>query len=155
MSSALTNKLIAMILSLSMLLVPGRAKAQYGDIGATKGQVVGIIVALVAVGAAIGVGAYLLTTRRPAISGCTASASGNLTLLNEADHQTYTLSGDISSITADERVRVSGKKQKNPAVGTRVFRVNKLVKDYGPCNATQSSAFPQGPARSSSGKESR
>ena len=101
--------------------------------GPTKGQAVGIVVIIVAVGAAIGVGAYFLIRKAPSITGCAVTSPNGLSLQNEGDQQTYMLIGDVANIKADTRVRVSGKKKKKDAGGKRDFLVEKLAKDYGSC----------------------
>ncbi|HTV08975.1 MAG TPA: hypothetical protein VMD97_08040 [Candidatus Aquilonibacter sp.] len=135
MISPLQRKLTAIVLCLTVLfLTPRHAESQ---IGPTKGQVTGIIIGIVAVGAAIGVGIFLILHRSPSVTGCTASQGDSLTLLSEADRQTYALSGDISGIRSGERVHVSGKKSKDSS-GNHIFVVTKVGKDYGPCSAAQS-----------------
>jgi hypothetical protein len=129
MPSALYKKLTAFALCICLMLIPRPAKADQ-----LENAAIGVVVAIVAVGVAIGVGVYFLVRRPPSITGCTATASDNLTLLDESDHQTYTLSGDIAAIKAGQRVHVSGKKQKS--TNAHAFLVNKVVKDYGPCKAT-------------------
>ena len=130
MNAKMRFRLIILLLCLSLLAVTVPAQAQYAPTG---GQAIGIVVVIVAVGAAIGVGAYLLIRKTPSITGCAVASPNGLSLQNEGDQQTYMLIGDVANIKADTRVRVSGKKKKKDASGKRDFLVEKLAKDYGSC----------------------
>jgi hypothetical protein len=46
----------------------------------------------------------------------------------------YVLHGDIASITAGNRVRISGRHRKG-STGPAVFDVSKVKKTFGPCAA--------------------
>lgn len=70
------------------------------------------------------------------ITGCVAQSSVSLTVQNEGDKKSYTLLGDTDSIKTGNRIHLSGKKRKD-ANGKPHFIVGKLVKDYGPCKASQ------------------
>jgi hypothetical protein len=126
--STLSRRLTALLLCLSFLLTPKPAKA---DI-ISSGQVAAIGVGIAAIGAAIGVGIYFLVRKPPSITGCAASGSEGLSLRNEDDANTYTLIGDTASIKPGERVRVSGKKKKDPS-GQHSFLVEKVSRNYGAC----------------------
>lgn len=131
MKSPLRRKITTLLLSISLLLFPRPAKADY----VSRGQVAAVIIGAVAVGAAIGVGIYFIVRKNSSITGCAASGSSSLSLQNEGDQQTYTLTGDIANIKAGDRIKVSGKKKKRDASGKRDFFMEKLVKDYGACKA--------------------
>jgi hypothetical protein len=124
---SLRHKLTALLLCVSLLLIPKPARADTLKTDATE-----IIVAIVAVGVAIGVGVYFILRRPPSLHGCVTSAPNSLTLLNEADRQTYDLVGDTSAVKDGQIVKVSGKKKKDSS-GKQYFLVEKLSKDYGPC----------------------
>lgn len=96
----------------------------------TETQVVLIFVGVAVIGAAIGITVYHFAHTSPSLTGCTALSAGTLTLLNEADHRSITLVGQTSELKAGERVRVSGKHQKN---ANSTFLVEKIKKDYGSC----------------------
>lgn len=127
MKLSLSRKLTAALLCISLLLLPKPAHAESLGTAATVA-----IVAAVAVGVAIGVGVYFLVRRPSSITGCTVSGSNGLTLQNENDLQTYNLTGDIGSIKTGERIKLSGKKKKEPS-GKQDFFVEKLSKDFGAC----------------------
>lgn len=128
-----------LLLSISLLVVaiatPTRAAAATSfDIGPTKGQVTAVIIGILAVGAALGVGIYFAVRHSPSITGCAVAAPSGLQLQNESDHQTYALIGDIDAIHAGDRVRVSGKrKKKDAAARGRQFLVEHFAKNLGPC----------------------
>jgi hypothetical protein len=110
-----------------------------GSIGPSTGEIVGIAVGIVAVGAAIGVGIYFAVKHNHSMTGCTRSTTDGLTLTTESDKQTYALTGDVAGIKPGNRVRVSGKKSKEKSTGTNQFLVEKVSKDFGACNVAASS----------------
>jgi hypothetical protein len=104
----------------------------FGNIGPSKGEVVGIIVGAAA---GIGVAGYLIyrgTHKHASIQGCVTSEQNALSLGNEKDKKTYTLMGDTGILRSGQRVTLSGKKTKD-STGKLVFQVQKLTKDYGAC----------------------
>jgi hypothetical protein len=135
MSIKLRLRLITLLLCLSFVLLLSKpAEAQTGGIGPSKNQVIGIFVAVAAVGAAIGVGIYFAVRQSPSLKGCTASSPTGLTLLNENDQKLYTLIGDTSTIKSGDRFKVSGKKKKQQGLSApHDFLVEKVSKDYGAC----------------------
>lgn len=124
--------LVLVLVCLSLGAVTKPAQSQY-DIGPTQGQAIGILVAIAAIGAGIGVGIYFLARRPPSITGCAAAGPGGMTLQDENDHQTFTLGGDTADLKSGDRLRVIGKKKKKNATGDRTFVVSKLKRDFGPC----------------------
>ncbi len=76
------------------------------------------------------------STHATSITGCAASLPPAVTLQNEGDHQTYNLLGDPAGIKIGDRIKLSGKKRKDPS-GKRYFVVGKLEKNYGPCKVSQ------------------
>jgi len=134
MITPLQKKLIAIVLCISVLFIPRHAKAQ----GISGGQATAIFVGIIAVGAGLGVGVYLILHRPPSITGCAVTNGNGLTLAAEGDQQTYALSGDLTGIKPGTSVHVSGKKKKDPS-GAHLFIVNKVGKTYGPCEAAQTS----------------
>jgi hypothetical protein len=127
LNSSLGRKLLTVLLCISLLLLPKPAHAD-----TLKTDAVEILIAAVAIGAALGVGIYFLVRQPPSISGCAASGPDGLTLRNEGDQQTYTLIGDTAGVKPGDRIKVSGKKKKDPS-GRHDFLVEKLKKDYGAC----------------------
>lgn len=109
--------------------------AEAQSIPISQGQAVGIVVIFAAVVAAVTVAIYYTIRRPPSITGCAIAAATSLTLQNEADQQTFNLTGDIAAIKPGNRIRVKGKKKNKDASGNRTFLVDKLSKDFGPCKA--------------------
>jgi hypothetical protein len=103
-----------------------------GIVGASDGKTAGVIIALVGVGALIGVGVYFAVHHGHSLKGCASPGPAGMQSLNERDQQTYALAGDVDGIKAGNRVRVSGNKNK-AAGNSRQFVATKLSKDYGPC----------------------
>jgi hypothetical protein len=130
MNASLKRPLIALFICVFCFATTKTASA--GIAGASDGKTAGVIIALVGVGALIGVGVYFSVHHGHSLKGCASSGPGGMQLLNEGDQQTYALAGDVDGIKTGNRVRVSGKKQK-PTGGGRQFVATKLSKDYGPC----------------------
>jgi hypothetical protein len=123
-------------LTICALLWTVQAKPAMANSIPTKSDGVSIVVGVLAIGAAIGVGVYLAV--RPHSAGITGGASSGpngLQLISESDRQTYVLAGELSSIQSGERIRVIGKKQKKRADGSHELIAEKLAKDYGACKA--------------------
>jgi preprotein translocase subunit Sss1 len=114
------------------LLVTAASKPAKADFLST-GQVVGIGVAIGAIGAGIGIGIYYAVHHGHSLTGCAVSGASGLQLQNEGDQQSYALIGEVAGIKSGDRVRVSGKKGKSNAGAPRQFLVEKLGKDYGAC----------------------
>ena len=130
MNASLKRPLIALFICVFCFATTKTASA--GIAGASDGKTAGVIIALVGVGALIGVGVYFAVHHGHSLKGCASTGPGGMQLLNESDQQTYALAGEVDEIKAGDRVRVSGKKQK-PTGGGRQFVATKLSKDYGPC----------------------
>jgi hypothetical protein len=102
----------------------------------TKSQADWIAVAVVVIVAAAGVGIYFaVRPHHQSLTGCAVSGGSGLELQNQGDQQTYALIGEVAAVKPGERVRVSGKKQKNPGSAPQQFLVEKLTKDYGSCTS--------------------
>jgi hypothetical protein len=118
------------------LLWTAQAKPAMANSLPTKSDEVWIVVGVVAIGAAIGIGVYLAV--RPhsrSVVGCASSGPNGLQLVSESDQQSYLLVGEVSSIQSPERIRVIGKKQKTREDRPRQLIVEKLANDYGACTA--------------------
>jgi hypothetical protein len=73
------------------------------------------------------------------VTGCTQSIQDGVSLTNEKDHQTYSLTTDSKSLKTGERVALKGVIVPTEGSGNPVFHAQSLIKDYGTCGAT--SAF--------------
>lgn len=70
------------------------------------------------------------------MQGCIFSDADGLKL-RTGDAKVYTLEGDVAKIKVGDRVKFHGskvKKTKGGSTGDQVFVVEKLSKDYGPCD---------------------
>jgi len=129
---AVLRTFTAMALCLVLALQAFPQTGGFGNIGPSKGEVVGIIA-----GAAVGivVAGYLIyrgTHKRASIQGCVSSDQNGLRLSNEKDKKTYVLAGVSGTRQSGRRVSLSGRKTKD-SVGRLTFQVQKLAKDYGAC----------------------
>src|SRR6266849_1568213 len=104
-----------------------------GNIGPSKGEIIGIIVGVAAVLTGVGFLIYHETHKHPSITGCVAPGADGLTLKNEKDKRVYALSGDSAVTRAGERVTLKGKRVKWSS-GKTSFQVEKVTKDFGACN---------------------
>jgi hypothetical protein len=120
-------------LALCLLLVLPAFPQTVGQIGPSKGEVVGIIVGAAAAITVVGILIYHETHKHPSITGCVANGNDGLNLENERDKKIYTLSGDSSALRVGDRVALKGKKIKDSG-GKPSFQVEKLTKNYGTCN---------------------
>lgn len=99
----------------------------------TGGQVVLIFVGVAVIGAAIGVGVYYAVRKTPVETGCVLDGT-NGRLLRTSDGTEFALAGETSGVRTGERLRVRGRRRKE-ANGRRVFAVQEVTKDFGPCPA--------------------
>jgi hypothetical protein len=104
-----------------------------GSIGPSKSEVVGVGIGIAAVGAVVGVGIYYAVHHGHNLTGCALSGPGGPQLQSQGDQQPYLLIGNVAAIKSGERVRVSGKKSKQPSGAPRQFAVERLIRDYGAC----------------------
>ena len=114
-----------------LLAVPGFPQ-NYGNIGPSKGEVIGIIAGAAAV---LGVTGYLIyrsTHKHASIQGCVTSYQNGLSLSTDKDNKTYFLAGDSAALRPGQHVALSGKKRKDSS-GKLIFEVQKLKKDLGEC----------------------
>jgi hypothetical protein len=125
-------KRLLIILFICAFCLTTTKTASAGIAGASNGKTAGVIIALVGVGALIGVGVYFALHHGHSLKGCASSGPGGMQLLNDSDQQTYALAGDVDGIKPGNRVRVAGSKKKL-AGDNRQFVTSKLSKDYGPC----------------------
>ena len=89
-------------------------------------------------GAAAGVALAYLALHKSSVVGCIEPSADGMKLMNEKDKKTYSLEGHRGDLKPGERVQLRGKRTKSNA-GDLAFHVQKLSKDYGPCNAEAAS----------------
>lgn len=121
-----------MVVALCLVLAVSAFPQNYGNIGPSKGEVIGIIAGAAAV---LGVTGYLIyrgTHKHALIQGCVTSDQNGLGLRNDKDKKTYFLGGDSAALLPGQHVALSGKKRKDSS-GKLIFEVQKLNKDLGEC----------------------
>jgi hypothetical protein len=122
----------ALVVLLSIVLACPLA-AQTGGLphrGLVRNIVIGLVAAVVAVVVII-----LVVHKKSTITGCVNASGNGLSLTEEQDKTTYSLSGSTANIKAGERVKLKGKKLKSQDKGKPpVWEVDELAKDFGACH---------------------
>jgi hypothetical protein len=139
---------IAAFAGLTVLLCSGATSPSgcpSGSIGPSNGEVVGAAIGVgAAVTAVVVVTAVAVNNSHHVLKGCVVTGANGLEL-QTSDAKRYALDGDAASIKVGDRVKLHGSKVKKTkdTTGDQVFRVEKLKKDYGPCEVkTIASASP-------------
>lgn len=134
---------VALILGLSLLVCCGATSGSCNtsdeQIGPSKGEVVGVAVAAVAVVAAAIIIPVEISKSHHTLKGCILSTPAGLELRTD-DNKTYALSGTTAGLAPGSTIRLHGDKQKHDknATGDQVFVVQKMQKNYGPCQTLAS-----------------
>jgi hypothetical protein len=119
------------------LTLPARAQSTPGSwnlsIGPSSTQVAGVALGIAGAGAAIGIGVFYAVHHGHNLTGCVASEGNGLELLTDSDHKTYALNGEVADIKPGERIHVAGRKSKKSSAVPPSFLVEKVSKEYGPC----------------------
>ncbi len=128
------RKVLAAVLTSALTLalcVPVQAQSS-GKI-VSNGTIAGVIVGVVAGVAVIAIVAVHYSKKR-SITGCVRSGANGMTVTDEKDRQSYTLSGDTANIKPGDRMRLQGKKAKTKGSdNTLVWEARKVSKDFGVC----------------------
>jgi Protein of unknown function (DUF5818) len=122
----------AAVAAMYVTTVPAGAQTG-GHIGPSNGAIAG---GIVGAGAAI-VGvvvAVAVVHSHHLLSGCIASGP-NGAELRTSDAKTWSLEGAPADIKPGDRVKVHGERvsHRKSSSGAQVFKVDKLIKDYGSC----------------------
>lgn len=102
-----------------------------GQIAAGIAGIVGAVV-LITIGVYFGV-----KHNHQSLTGCARAGADGMTLTSESDKRNYSLTGGLTQIKSNHRVRVSGKKAKDKSSPAPKFLVEKVSKDYGPCEVAR------------------
>jgi hypothetical protein len=104
------------------------------SIGPSKGQVIGVTVAAVAVVAAAIIIPVEVSKSHHTLKGCILSTPSGLEL-HTTDNKTYALSGATADLSPGSTVRIHGDRQKHDknTTGDQLFIVQKMQKNFGPC----------------------
>lgn len=127
----LLRRIAVGILCGCLLFAPAKSRAESLNTAADQ-----IVIGIVLVSAAIVVGIVLIVRHKPSITGCVTQGPGGFAIASEGDSKSYVLGGDIASLAAGQRVKVTGKKRKgaNPAE----FDVTAVKENLGVCPVTHS-----------------
>lgn len=114
-----------------------------GDLGPSKGEVVGVGIAAVAIVAAVIIVPVEIHKSHHTLKGCILSTPAGLEL-RTADNEVYALSGTTADIVPGNKVRLHGNHQKHDknAAGDQVFLIQQMQKNYGHCQALAQPASP-------------
>jgi hypothetical protein len=104
----------------------------------SNGQIAGVAAGIAGAGAAIGIGVFYAVHHGHSLTGCAVSGSNGLELVSESDRETWALVGEMKDIKPGERVHVSGKKEKKDGSNPRQFLVEKVSKNFAPCDVGRS-----------------
>jgi hypothetical protein len=92
---------------------------------------VGIIVAPVAVAVAVTLLILHYKHKKSAITGCVTSGANGMTVTDEKDKRTYTISSDPVGVKPGDRMTLEGKRKQSGQ--TFVFDAHSVTKDFGAC----------------------
>jgi hypothetical protein len=143
----------AITLALTLLLCCGATSGSCNSsddnfsVGPSKGQVIGATVGAAAVIAAAIIVPVEISKSHHTLKGCIFSTPAGLQL-RTTDNKTYALAGTTADLSPGSTVRMHGNRQKHDknAPGDQLFLVQKMQKNYGPCQAlasTQPASAPQ------------
>ena len=122
----------ALIIALALVLcIP--VEAQNSGKIVSNGTIAGVVVGVVA-GVAVVAIVAIHYSRKRTITGCVGSATEGMTITDEKDKQSYTLSGDTTNIKPGDRIRLEGRKAKlKGSDKSPVWEARKVIKDFGVC----------------------
>jgi hypothetical protein len=125
----LSRGILIVVLSLGLATPPSRAD---------NPEKVLIVVGATTAAAAIAVVAAVATAhhrrKKIVITGCVMAGEGGMTITDEGDRNTYSLSGNTAGIKPGDRVQLLGKKvkQKGPDKPL-VWEAREVTNDFGGC----------------------
>jgi hypothetical protein len=123
----LWSVILIIVLSVS-LAVPARA-----DSALTALIVIAAATTAAAVAVVVGVAAAH-RRNKIVITGCVVSGEKEMTVTDEENRKTYTLSGNTTGIKPGDRMRLQGRKVKPKGPEeTLVWKTKQVIKDYGVC----------------------
>jgi hypothetical protein len=144
MTARLPRLVPILLIPLICCAADGGCNTSNERIGPSGGEVAGVAIAAVAVVAAVIIIPVEINKSHHTLKGCVLSTPSGLEL-RTADNQTYALSGTTADLTPGNTIRVHGDRQKHDksAAGDQVFLVQKMQKNYGPCQALASTQTPR------------
>ena len=116
-----------------VLSVAVAAPARAESIATAGKQIeVGIVVVSIAIGVLV---TYLIVHhahKKSAITGCITAGANGMSVTDEKDKRTYTMSGDLVGVKPGDRMTLEGKRKQSGA--TLVFEARSVTKDFGACS---------------------
>lgn len=112
---------------------PNDPKCRNVSFGPSGAEIAGVAIGVgVVVATAVAVGVH---HANQTVDGCVSNGSSGMQLRTHSGAKTYLLAGDMTKISAGERVRLHGSKIKQPkhSETDQTFSVESEKKDYGPC----------------------
>ena len=144
--TAVVSSLIVPSVLLSGAATQSCNSSNYGDVGPSKGKVIG---AAVGVGAVIAIATVVLVevhNSHHTLKGCVTTSPNGLQVISDFDGKVYQVSGVTANVKVGDQVRLHGAKEKSKGSSNRTFIIQEIKKDYGPCKAPVSaSAATQAP----------
>ncbi|HZQ42846.1 MAG TPA: hypothetical protein VFA99_06315 [Acidobacteriaceae bacterium] len=129
---------LALILSLLVCCgaTSGSCNSSNDSIGPSKGEVIGAVAAVAGVVVVTVVAVHEVKKSHHTLQGCVFNTPSGLEL-RTTDSKTYALSGTTADIAPGNTLRLHGDREKRDknATGDQVFFVQKMQKNYGPCQA--------------------
>jgi len=121
-SSLLSRAVLITVFCIAMTR-PARADLQ------TDGDLIiaGIVVVSAAVATVVTILVIHHKSHHAAVTGCVTSGAKGMTLTDDKDKRTYTVTGNAVGLKAGERMTLEGKRR------TPVFEARSVVKDFGVC----------------------
>ncbi|MGB2627319.1 MAG: hypothetical protein WAK20_11070 [Candidatus Acidiferrum sp.] len=123
-------------ISLGVLLcIPAEAQTTSGKTigGVTTGEVVGVIVGVAAAVTVVTLVVIHESQKKRTITGCVDSAQHGMTLKDEKDKRSYSLTGDTTGIKLGDRVTLQGKKIRPNGGDPLAWETKKVINDFGVC----------------------
>jgi len=112
------------------------------NIGPSKGEIVGATVGIVAVLVVGTVVIVEVSKSHHRLKGCVTAGPNGLELHDAGNQKVYALTGITANVKVGDIIQVHGSKQKGQkdSAGAQDFKVEKMNRDYGPCQASLAAA---------------
>jgi hypothetical protein len=131
---------VAAVLAVSLVALPStsaeaqsrsqKPRAENTLKGQVDNDITWVVVGLAVAGTIVVV---YLVTRKSTVTGCVAAGDHGMTLAADGG-RTYSLSGNTAGVTAGNRMKLQGKKQKTADNSSPlIWETEKISKDYGAC----------------------
>jgi hypothetical protein len=119
-----------LIVVLSLALTTPAKASGFPSGGAIAGAIAGAAAALVIVAVVV----IHESSKKRTITGCVNSGENGMSVVDEKDKRTYTLSGNTAGIKPGDRITLQGKKVKPKGTDkTLTWETKNVTKDFGVC----------------------